>query len=72
MKILKIRNYKFSLLQNPISSVMIKNLITLKRDADISAAIKAMLVHEIDGVLVSDDDRLEGIVTERNILEQIN
>lgn len=72
LKILRIRNYKFSLLQNPISSVMIKNLITVKKDADISAAIKAMLVHEIDGVLVSDDDRLEGIVTERNILEQIN
>jgi len=72
LKILKERNYAFPALEDKISSVMIKNPITVKQTDDISAAIKTMMVHEIDGVLVSEDAKLEGILTERNILEQIN
>lgn len=72
LKLLKERNYRFGLLQNPISTVMIKNVITAKKEEDVSVAVKMMLVHEIDGVVVADNQKLEGIITERNILEQIN
>lgn len=72
LRILKERNYRFSMLQDSLYTAMIKNVITIKKDYDVSAAIKMMLVHEIDGVIVSDSQKLEGIITERNILEQIN
>jgi len=72
LKVLKTRNYRFSQLQDSLATVMIKNIVTVRKEDDISSAIKAMIVHDIDGVLVSDNNRLEGILTERNILEQIN
>lgn len=72
LKVLKARNYRFSELQDPISTIMVKNLVTVKKNEEISVAIKMMMVHDIDGVIVSDNDRLQGILTERNILEQIN
>jgi len=72
LKVLKAQNYKFSLLQDHLSTVMIKNVISARKEDDISFAIKAMMVHDIDGVIVSDNQKLEGILTERNILEHIN
>lgn len=72
LKTLKLQSYKFSLLQDPILSVMVKNVVTVKKEVDISASVNAMMVHDIDGVIVADNGKLEGIITERNILEQIS
>lgn len=72
LKILKSSNYKFALLQGPVSGAMIKNVITAKKEEEVTVAIKLMMVHDIDGVIISSNERLEGILTERNILEQIN
>jgi CBS domain-containing protein len=72
LKVMKMQNYKFSLLQDQLSTVMIKNVISVRKDEDVSVAIKTMMVHDIDGVIVSDNQKLEGILTERNILEHIN
>lgn len=72
LRILKSKNYRFSMLEDKLSTVMIKNVISSRKEDDISTAIKAMMVHDIDGVIVSDNQKLEGILTERNILEHIN
>jgi len=72
LKILKSSNYKFSLLQGPVSGAMIKNVVTAKKEEEVTVALKLMMVHDIDGVIISSDEKLEGILTERNILEQIN
>jgi len=72
LKVLKSKNYMVSELQEPVSAIMIKNIITAKKTEEITVAIKLMMVHDIDGIIVADGDKLEGIVTERNILEQIN
>jgi predicted transcriptional regulator len=72
LKILKFQNYKFSMLEDKVETIMIKNVISTKKEEDISVAIKMMMVHDIDGVIIVDNQKVEGILTERNILEHIN
>jgi len=72
LKVLKIKNYRFSMLEDKLETVMIKNIISARKEEDISAAIKMMMVHDVDGIIVAEGQKLEGILTERNILEHIN
>lgn len=59
-------------LNQPVSSIMIRNVITVMKDEDVSDAIKIMKLKNIDGLPVVDtESHLEGIITERDILEEI-
>ncbi len=47
------------------------NPVTINQDAEILRAVQMMLDHEISGVLVVDDDgRLVGILTERDCMRK--
>jgi CBS domain-containing protein len=59
-------------LKTPIDSLVIKNVFSITKDKDISDAIKIMKSKDIGGVPVVDkNNELEGIITERDILEEI-
>lgn len=56
----------------PITTIMCKRVFTVKKDDDLSDAIKIMKQNRIDGLPVVDEqNHLEGIITERDILEEI-
>jgi len=59
-------------LGRPVDSIMIKNVVTISEDKDLSEAIKTMKTRDIGGIPVIDKAyKLEGIITERDILEEI-
>lgn len=51
--------------------VMIKNVYTVPVDADISEAIEMMVQYRIGGLVVTSNNNLKGIITERDVLEKI-
>lgn len=64
--------FSFSSLAKPIESVMIKDVISISKGKDISEAIKKMKAKDIGGLPVIDEkNNLEGVITERDILEEI-
>jgi len=64
--------YSFEALDESLEKVMIKDVFTIRKTDDISLAIKIMETKGIGGLLVANDDKkLEGIITERDILEKI-
>ena len=68
---IKLIRSNFSLSQ-PVDSMMVKDVFTITKDRDLSDAIKIMKSKNIDGLPVIDEENyLEGIITERDILEQI-
>jgi CBS domain-containing protein len=57
---------------DPIESIMTKDVHTIKKTDDISEAIKLLAKNEIGGLPVVDENNLlEGLITERDILEEI-
>jgi len=61
-----------SQIYNPIESLMIDDVYTIKKIEDVSEAIKIFEKSDIGGLPVTDENGfLEGIITERNILEEI-
>ena len=52
----------------PLSDVMRKNLITVGPDATVGQAIRLMREHGISSLPVVEDERLIGLVTERDFL----
>jgi len=50
---------------------MRKNIYTVNAEVDISEAIAEMKQKNVGGLLVVKDKKLEGIITERDILEEI-
>jgi len=64
--------YKFEDLDEALDKIMIKDVFTVQEDDDLSVAIKIMERKGIGGLFVVDADKnLEGIITERDILEKI-
>jgi CBS domain-containing protein len=51
-----------------VQELMSRQLVTLNGDAPISAAAKEMFEADIGAVLVEDDGRVSGIVTDRDIV----
>ncbi|HIE33830.1 MAG TPA: CBS domain-containing protein, partial [Candidatus Altiarchaeales archaeon] len=51
-----------------VSDYMSKNLITIDEDATMYDAVQMMLDNKIHGLLVTDDDKLKGIVTSYDVL----
>jgi CBS domain-containing protein len=66
------QNFEFNKLNLPVSEIMITDLITVREDADLSKAVDLMTTNNIGGLLIRYESRLEGILTERNILEEIH
>lgn len=59
-------------LSQPIDSIMIRDVISISKDEDISEAIKLMRDKDVGGITVMGKAyKLEGIITERDILEEI-
>jgi CBS domain-containing protein len=59
-------------LSQQVDSMMVKNVFTITKDKDLSDAIKIMKSKNVDGLpVVDNENHLEGIITERDILEQI-
>jgi predicted transcriptional regulator len=71
LKYLKDNKFDYSALSNPIENIMIKNVFYTTADKDVSEAIKIMKYENISGLPVTEDGRLVGFVTERDILEEI-
>lgn len=69
--VLKLIKNNFDL-SKPINLVMVKDVFTITKDKDLSEAIKIMKSKNIDGLPVVDEENfLEGIITERDIIEEI-
>jgi len=59
-------------LGQPVDSIMIKDVVSISKSKDLSEAIKIMRSRDIGGIPVIDKAyKLEGIITERDILEEI-
>jgi len=72
LKYIKENGFSFSSLAKPIESIMIKDVISVSKEKDVSDAIKKMKAKDIGGLPVIDDKgNLEGFITERDILEEI-
>lgn len=64
-------NFKLNALDESLELVIIKNVITISKSDDVSNAIKIMKANDIGGILVTDVNTLEGIITEKDILQEI-
>jgi CBS domain-containing protein len=71
LKYIKENNFKFEALDEPLEKIMKTDVYTVDRDADVSEAIIIMKLKDVGGLLVVNNKNLEGIITERNILEEI-
>jgi len=61
-----------SLMEDPVDVLQPRQAVTLAPSATVGEAIQAMLAHEIGALLVvADDGRLLGIITERDLLVKI-
>jgi CBS domain-containing protein len=65
------KKYNQDSMDEPIDPIVIKDVYTISKDKDLSDAIKTMKEKDVGGLLVVDNDKLEGIITERDILEEI-
>lgn len=72
LKYIKNHDYRFEDLDEPVDLIMKKDVFTISKEADLSEAIRVMRAKDIGGILiVNEENKLEGIITERDILEEI-
>jgi CBS domain-containing protein len=72
LKYIHDNNYDLGALDEPLDKIIIKNAHITGPEEDLSQAAKAMTSHDVGGLLVVDNTHsLEGIATERDILEEI-
>jgi len=64
-------DFSFDALDEDLAFVYKTNVYTIEKDLDVVEAIKLMKVKDIGGIIVVDKKRLEGIITERDVLEEI-
>lgn len=59
-------------IDQPVDYMMIKDVVSVLKEKDVSHAIKLMKGKDIGGICVVDKNlNIEGVITERDILEQI-
>jgi CBS domain-containing protein len=69
---LKDNEFSFPSLAVPITPTFNKKVVSIDKEKDLSDAIRLMVEHDVGGLpVVGDDNVLEGIITERDILEEI-
>jgi len=72
LKYLRNSDFSTSDLFHPVDSLLRKKVFSVDKHKDLSEAIRKMLVHNVSGLLVLEEgDKLEGIITERDIINQI-
>jgi len=71
LKYLHDHDYNLAALEEPIDFIMKTDVYTISAERDVSEAVKMMKVKDVGGILVTNKNNLEGIVTERDVLEQI-
>lgn len=72
LRFIRDHKYKFDDLDEPIDRIMIENVSTISEDMDLSDAVKYIKEKDVGGLIVVDEkNRLNGIITERDILEEI-
>jgi len=54
-----------------ISKLMVRNVITLQKDASVHEAVQLLNKHKIGCVVVVHNGEIVGIVTERDLLERV-
>lgn len=54
-----------------IEKLMVKNVVTLQRHASVYEAVKLLNKNRIGCLVVVDNDRIIGILTERDLLERV-
>ncbi|UCE15257.1 MAG: CBS domain-containing protein [Candidatus Bathyarchaeota archaeon] len=54
-----------------IEKIMVKNVITMEKDVSANDAVEIMNKNRIGCLVVVDQDRVVGILTERDVLERI-
>jgi CBS domain-containing protein len=65
--------YSYGALNEKIDTIMVKAPVTTKPDADLGEAAKLMVEKHVGGLVVIDEDKkMRGIITERDILERID
>ncbi len=58
--------------KTPIGPIVINYIFSISKEKDVSDAIKIMKTKDIGGIPVIDkNNTLEGIITERDVLEEI-
>ena len=65
------KNYNQDAMDESMDAVIIRDVYTIEKNKDLSDAIKLMKAKDVGGILITDGERLEGIITERDILEEI-
>lgn len=66
------QNYDLPSLNNPIDRIIRTDVCKMSGHEDVSHAIKLMTETDVGGVLIVDNsNKLKGIITERDVLEQI-
>jgi CBS domain-containing protein len=60
-----------SVLETPVSQVMVRNPFMVSPDDSVVAAVDSMNAHRIGCVLVQKDGKLVGILTERDLLRKV-
>ena len=64
-------NFSDNNIRQEVHTITTKNPVKVGKSLDISEAVKKMVLHDVGGLIVSDNDKLEGIITERDIIEEI-
>ncbi|MBS3052203.1 MAG: CBS domain-containing protein [Candidatus Aenigmarchaeota archaeon] len=71
LDILKKCKYQKDNLHFSVSDIMIKKILTINEESDVKDAIELMKNSRCGGLIVTDDDILKGIITERDILDRV-
>lgn len=73
LTILAKNNFRTEFLKVPVASVMRTLVFKLRKEADVSEAVKLMNAADVSGVVITDNNyKLQGIVTYRDVLNLIN
>ena len=54
-----------------IGKLMIRNVVTVQRDASVHEAVQLLNKHKIGCLIILDNDQIRGIITERDLLERV-
>lgn len=72
LRYIKNNDYNFASLMEPLEAIVIRDVLYISEESDISDAIKIMKSKDIGGLpVVKEKNILEGFITERDILEKI-
>ncbi len=71
LKYIHSHDFRFDDLNLPIDYVINKNPVSVQASETISEIIKKMVEKDVGGILVFEDKKLKGIITERDILERV-